>query len=1354
MVGLAEILGESPGIVAVRETVGRLLQRQADARRLPPVLIQGETGTGKGLVARALHRAGPRRDGPFVDVNCAAIPEPLLEAEMFGFERGAFTDARQAKPGLVQTAHKGLIFLDEVGLLPSGLQSKLLKFVEDRTVRRLGSTRSEPVDVWIITASNEDLGAAARQGGFREDLYHRLAVVTLWLPPLRERGDDIAVLAEHFLDRISRDYGLPPKSLAPDGRGALLAHPWPGNVRELSNVIERVALLEEAPLITREMLGLREPTAMETPQSADGEEAVPFKEELEGIERERLLQALRRAKWNIVRAAASLGIPRGTLRYRIEKYGLERGGALRTSRRRRAQPTVSEGPVTSAGADVEATPEPTHWEVRRLALLRAALVVRKASDALYTSRALEVIAEKTGSFGGRIQERGPTGIVAAFGLEPVEDAPRRSAHAAIAMQKAAERARRDDVERPGLKVAIHMAECLVRETGRRSEIDLETKHRAWGVLEALVSDAEPDAILVSETAAPLLERRFDLVPLAGRGGGRPAFRLVGPERPGLEIGRRMSTFVGRRQDLELLESRLALALRGHGQVVGVVGEAGIGKSRLLYELRRRVGNKPVAYLAGRCVSYGAGIPYLPVLDILRQHFGLIETAGSDAIRERVRLGLNAVGMNAEQASPYLLHLWGVKDGTERLAALDPEAIKLRTLETLSGLVLRISHARPLILAVEDLHCIDRASEDLLTALVADLPGTPTMFLASYRPGYRPPWIDKSFATQVALEPLSREQSLTLARSVFETDVPESLVGSILDKAEGNPFFLEELCHVARDRSESLAVPAVPDTVQEVLLARIHRLPDEPKRVLQAASIVGREVPGHLLRAILDAPGDPETHLRELTRQEFLYARPGVEESLYIFKHPLTQEVVYESVADARRKTLHTKAAKALEEMYVDRLEAAYDRLAYHYAKTDEADRAVEYLTRFAEQAAGRFAHVEAAAALREALAHVERLPAEIRERRLYELVLRQNVSLFFIGCFRENLDLLLRHQERVERLGDPTLTGPFFYHLATAYYMLGDHAPAVAHARRALDDASRSGDEATMGKAHFVLAYEAFWSGQPWDGVAHGRSAVTLLEPNDERWSLGFAHWIVGMNYALMGDFEAALSAQARAHAIAEAAHPRLLGLTMWSTGLIHSSIGECEAGIDACRRSLEVSRDPVNLASASGALGFAYLEQGDPARAIPLLERSVEELRKFGSRDSSGWFATFLGEAYLVSGQIERAQDLAVQGTQVTGDARYRFGLGWAQRTLGRIAYARGLHTDAAERLDEALQTFGSMRARFEMARTRLELARVRHAQGNADAAATDLGAAHQLFRSLGVPKYVERSEQLARQLQVSLPA
>src|SRR5213592_851195 len=193
---LAEIVGESPAIETVRDQIRRLLIRRESGRRLPSILINGETGTGKGLVARTIHRAGPRADGPFVDVNCAAIPETLLEAELFGFERGAFTDARRAKPGLFQAAHRGTIFLDEIGLLPEPLQAKLLKVLEERAVRRLGSTIDESVDVWILTATNEDLRGAVRERRFREDLYHRLAVLTLTLPPLRERGADIQSLAE------------------------------------------------------------------------------------------------------------------------------------------------------------------------------------------------------------------------------------------------------------------------------------------------------------------------------------------------------------------------------------------------------------------------------------------------------------------------------------------------------------------------------------------------------------------------------------------------------------------------------------------------------------------------------------------------------------------------------------------------------------------------------------------------------------------------------------------------------------------------------------------------------------------------------------------------------------------------------------------------------------------------------------------------------------------------------------------------------------------------------------------------------------------------------------------------------
>src|SRR5262245_23410076 len=196
---LAALRGESDGITALRAKVAQILARQTGSRRLPPITILGETGTGKGLLARTIHQAGPRRDRPFVDVNCAAIPETLLEAELFGYERGAFTDARQAKPGLFQTAHGGTIFFDEIGLLPVALQGKLLGILEDRVVRRLGSTHAEPVDVALIAATGVDLKRAISEGTFRADLYHRLAVITLELPPLRARGADILSLAEHFL---------------------------------------------------------------------------------------------------------------------------------------------------------------------------------------------------------------------------------------------------------------------------------------------------------------------------------------------------------------------------------------------------------------------------------------------------------------------------------------------------------------------------------------------------------------------------------------------------------------------------------------------------------------------------------------------------------------------------------------------------------------------------------------------------------------------------------------------------------------------------------------------------------------------------------------------------------------------------------------------------------------------------------------------------------------------------------------------------------------------------------------------------------------------------------------------------
>ncbi|MGH7412226.1 MAG: sigma 54-interacting transcriptional regulator [Candidatus Methylomirabilis sp.] len=1353
---LAELIGESPGIEAVREKIARLLNRQPDSRRFPPIHIYGETGTGKGLLARTLHRAGPRASGPFVDLNCAAIPETLLEAELFGYERGAFTDARQAKAGLFQVANRGTIFLDEIGLLPEGLQAKLLKVIEERSVRRLGSTRNEPVDVWILTATNEDLAIAIRERRFREDLYHRVAVLTLWVPPLRERGRDILLLAEHFLRRACADYDLPPKTLAPDVQAALMAYRWPGNIRELSNVIERVALLAEAPLVSAKLLGLPEAHPAEPREAARSEEAILLKDAVGSVERTHLLEALRQTNWNITRAAAGLGISRDTLRYRIQKHGLRPGGVKPLSRRKITQAGAPAPEVQAAVPAAVPAPATVRWERRRLTLLRAVLVVPPALDPpLYATRALDVLVDKVQGFGGRVEELSPTGIVAAFGLEPVEDAPRRAAHAAMAIHRAAERARRGDAQQPAAKIAVHVGQFLVGQASGVSQIDLDAKGQAWSVLETLAASAEQDTTVVSEAAAILLERRFELVPLGviERVPGQVC-RLAGRERTGLRFGRRMAKFVGRRHDLELLHSRLAAVVRGHGQVVGIVGEAGIGKSRLLFEFRQSVAGEQVTYLRGRCLSYGSTTPYLPVLDILRRNFRITETDSAEAITEKVHFGLRELGMEPEGCAPYLLQLLGVKEEMERLAALAPEAIKSRTLEALRQMGLKGSHRRPIIFVVEDLQWIDKTSEDWFVPLVEIVTGARILFLCTYRPGYQPPWMAKSYATQVALQPLSPQDSLSVVHSVLQTEqVPEPLAQLILDKAEGNPFFLEEVARGVGEQGDLPQALAVPDTIQEVLLARINRLPDEPKRLLQAASVLGREVSLRLLEAIWEGPDPLGPHLNQLTRLEFLYEQTVAAEPVYVFTHALTQEVAFESLLTPRRQALHEAAARALEALYADRLDEAADRLAYHYSKTEKADKAVEHLTRFAEKAARGHAHTEAVGALQEALVHVERLPGEKRNLRRLHLVLRQASSLIYLGRFQEVLAVLLHQQEALEHFQDPSLAGHYYFLLGRAYLFLGDVERAVQSAQRSIAEAKRCGDEATMGKAHYLLAQEAPLSGQAHQGIEHGRQAVALLEPTGQQWWVGQAHWVVGLNYAQMGELEPAIEAEARAHAIGEAIGDRQLQTSAaWATGIMYAMMGDWEVGIEWCHRGLEQSPDPLSTVVALGWLGWAYLERGDPAHAIPLLEQSVQQLGQFGFAQFKGWFTVSLAEAHRVHGEIEKAHHLALQGLDITRDAKSLYGVGWALRSLGRIAQARGAFSEAEAHLNEALRTFDSMQARYDLARTHLDLAALAHAQGDQERASVHVRQAYSLFRGLRVPKYVERAEQLAQGFGVSL--
>jgi two-component system, NtrC family, response regulator AtoC len=322
------LIGDSPPMLALKQTIAQLVQAESNMRDEvgPAVLVLGETGAGKEVVARALHFSGARRDKPFVELNCAALPAQLLESELFGHERGAFTDARERKLGLVETAEGGTLFLDEIGDMDLALQAKLLKLLEEKTVRRLGSVREQRVSVRIVAATHRPLEMLVREGRFRADLYYRLCVVQLVLPPLRERGDDVIALARHFLALQAMRYGKAVPALSRSAQAALLAHAWPGNVRELRNAIEQAVLMNNDGVLQAEAFTLAAAApaavaAVDAPGPSPGG-AERGGATLSEIERQTLLRALQMNSWNVSRAARALGISRDTLRYRMDKHAL------------------------------------------------------------------------------------------------------------------------------------------------------------------------------------------------------------------------------------------------------------------------------------------------------------------------------------------------------------------------------------------------------------------------------------------------------------------------------------------------------------------------------------------------------------------------------------------------------------------------------------------------------------------------------------------------------------------------------------------------------------------------------------------------------------------------------------------------------------------------------------------------------------------------------------------------------------------------------------------------------------------------------------------------------------------------
>jgi transcriptional regulator with AAA-type ATPase domain/tetratricopeptide (TPR) repeat protein len=1353
-----QLLGTSPALAAVRDQLSRLLGRQAAAnRRLPPVLIQGETGTGKGLVAQLIHQTGPRADTAFVDVNCAAIPDTLLEAELFGFERGAFTDARHAKPGLLQLAHRGTIFLDEIGLMPDALQVKLLKALEERAVRRLGGTRSEPADAWVLAATSEDLQAAIRTRRFREDLYHRLAVLTLRLPPLRERGSDMLLLARHYLSRASVDYGVRLKTLTADAESALMAYAWPGNVRELANVMERVVLLSDGDQVTAETLSLpSEPAAGAASASLDSS----VDQQVASLERARIEEALHAAGGNISRAAAQIGLPRNTLRYRMERHGLSDGAA--GARRKRSPDTGAARPAEEPPRD-QPLADPVRWQRTRITLVDVHVSELGTIVAEHERHhALEQAAAKAVAFGGRVIDLRASGLVAAFGLEAAEDAPRHAAHAALAMLHGARRTR--GAAPPPLRIALHVDEMLVGRVENRVELDADARRAADRVLADLHANAANESLLVSAATRPFLDRRFTLEPVVGADRlSASAWRVTGV----LDPSSRAEPFVARARELELLEDLFIQTEQGRGQAVLLVGDPGIGKSRLLQELRRRTRTR-AGWLDGHAVSFGRSLPFYPLIDLLKRACGVDDGDPEPVIGEKIDRAVARFADAGRPPAAFLRAMLSIDPGDAAVAAMDPKLRRAGMFEAFRQFLLASARVRPLVVMLEDAHWMDEATTEFLALMAESVESSRILLCVTQRTGFPLTFGDGVFQTRLTMSRLLPAEISAIAGARLGVPALSPELHRVLDaKSDGNPFFVEE---VIRSLDESGALERrgdtiglrhstdtihVPDTIQDVIRARLERLDVRARDLLYVAAVIGREFSRRVLERVVadsDRDGPLDDRVHALLAAELIQKGRVWPEVEYVFRHALTQEVAYQNQRELQRQALHARIGDAIELVYADRVSEHLGVLAYHFTRARQWNKALEYLLAAARQAERSFATREALALYDEAKSAAEQLAGGVAAAATLIDIHEAKARLHFV---RSDFEWSAAEAERIlplaRLMGDRVKEGEALATIAWASTWGRDLDAAVRFAKDALAVAEPAGDLAVQGRAHFTIGFVRGVTGVLEESRVALDQAISLSSAAGDAVHRSLSLSTAGLLRNWTGDYAEAVRLQDEG---LELARDRgllvpllfscfLRGLTLTGKGQYDEAFASFTEGLELAER---VGDEAIHHRLLN-CLGWLYAELGDLDQAERLNATSAQIGRRRSDPGTQPNAELNLGDIIQVRGDLTHAQDLydgVYRYWKNPGTShwmRFRYSIRMFA-SLGELALARGDFSGAraysAECLDLATRT-GSRKNLVKGWRLAGEIER---AQRDWDRAEQHLRTALQLAISVGNPVQYWRSE------------
>jgi predicted ATPase/class 3 adenylate cyclase len=918
--------------------------------------------------------------------------------------------------------------------------------------------------------------------------------------------------------------------------------------------------------------------------------------------------------------------------------------------------------------------------------------------------ALQHMMDAVHRFEGTVNDVAGDGIMAMFGA-PIahEDHALRACYAALAMQaelrRYAEVVRRTQGLEVLLRVGLNSGDVLVRTIGN----DLYMNYSGVGLTTNLAARMEqlapPGSIRLTAATLRLVEGLVQVnalgqVPVRGLTEPVEVFELTGTStvrrRLQASVARGLTPFVGRQQELAVLTQAPAQAAQGHGQVVAVVGEPGVGKSRLVYEFLQSHHTPGWLVLESASVSYGKATPYFPVIDLLKRYSHVEEHDDTRTIRAKVTGQVLTLDPALQDAVPALLSLLDALPEDSSFFTLDPPQRRQRTLDALKRVVLRESQEQPLLLVFEDLHWIDAETQALLDSLVESLPTARLLLLVNYRPEYQHGWGSKTYYVQLRLDPLPPVNAEELLQALLGDNASlAALAPLLITRTEGNPFFLEESVRTlvetgvlvgergAYRLAQALPTIQVPTTVQAVLAARIDRLPPEEKALLQTLAVIGKEFALSLLTRVVEQPEDEvQQLLAHLRGAEFIYEQPAFPEPEYTFKHTLTQEVAYNALLLERRRGLHERTGQAIEALFPSRLAEHYGTLAHHYSRSGNAWKAVEYLQLAGQQARQQSAYAEAIGHITTALELLETLPdtMEHAQRELALLLtLGQAMSVTKGYTAPETARAYARARELGQQVGEPpqlfaALTGYLEFYRQQAKYQ-------TAHelAEQLLRLAQHQRDPALLETGHQKMGLSLLWLGELSAARSHLEQAIALDDPQQQpaavssAWGSGvFARQLAPIDLWLLGYPEQARERSYEALTRArELARPTIIAYALCSAAWLHQYRREgplAQEQAEACMTLATEHGFAPLIGLGTLMRGSALAAQGQGEQGIAHLRQGLAAYRAVGAEEGRTIALAFLAEAYGNVGQT-------AEGLNVLGEA-----LAFA-RTTGERMWEAELH-------------------------------------------------------------------------------